>query len=223
MTSKAYQLDSFHKHELTNYEVFLPDITASIREKGKFDNNLTDNEFRSVVATSFKRAMIQFCKDSHLYTADIPIDFYVGTRRYDIVPPKGFSVVAIKEVLDGAFKAPKNYNFDLGSIYLGNNVCVREDTHKAIWVRIALKPSRLNTDCRFHADFIDRYYEEILDLMFHHLHMMDRRRWADLGRADRYNASYKKKLREARKDNSPHRVIKRGGYSLTDARHSFNK
>lgn len=217
-------LSNNQPHNLVGYEIFLPEMAAALVSKEKKDKSLSDAEFRSIVAIIFRDAMIQFCKDSRLYQVDVPIDFYEGTRQYQITPPEGFATVAIIEVMDGAYKKNNRIIYDLDNLILPKDACITKDTPRALWLKLAIKPTRSNLHCKFNKVFIDRYYEEIKLLMFYLLHMQDQRVWSDLGRADRYYRAYGIAVDRARRNNSGiNNAVKLKGYALTDVRHSYNK
>ena len=82
------------------YEMFLPAIAAAIRGKEQTDDQLSESEFKQVVAIVYRDTVIQFMKDSWLYRVEIPIDLYQDVKRYDVIPPEGYiveDIVSFKE------------------------------------------------------------------------------------------------------------------------------
>lgn len=166
------------RRRTVNYEIFLPVITATIREKEKVDQQLTDSEFKAVVAVAFRDAVIRFMKDTKLYRREIPIDVWKGVTRYDIVPPEGFYVESAIELKTGKSHLPGSYTLDERELVL-NDCCPYEDMEKAWYVEAAIVPKVTNNPCEFDEDFINRYYEAILTAMEIRLFGMTNRTWAD--------------------------------------------
>lgn len=166
------------RRRTVNYEVFLPVITATIREKEKSDQQLTDSEFKAVVAVAFRDAVIRFMKDTKLYRREIPIDVWKGVTRYDIVPPEGFYVESAIELKTGNSHLPGNYSLDERELIL-NDCCPRHDMEKAWYVEAAIVPKVTLNPCEFDEEFINRHYEAILTAMEIRLFGMTNRTWGN--------------------------------------------
>ena len=166
------------RRRTVNYEIFLPVITAAFREKEKDDKQLTDSEFKAVVAVAFRDAVIRFMKDTKLYRTEIPIDVWKGVTRYDIVPPEGFYVESSVELKTGASHLPGSYSLDEKELVL-NDCCPHHDTEKAWYVEAAIVPKVTLNPCEFDEEFVNRHYEAILTAMEIRLFGMTNRTWAD--------------------------------------------
>lgn len=211
---------SYSNEDLTGYEIVLNEFIASLFPKKKSDDSVDEAEFKAIIKTVFIKSVIQFCDESKLYILDIPVDFYECVKSYGINTPAGFLPVSVIEIISGKYQVSKNIRYDKKTLLLP--VAPKMNTSKAVYVRMSIKPNR--SCCEFDSEFIDGHYDTIVLLMSHHLHMMDQRMWADLGRADRYYARYAKSLKAARSNNSSTTgAITRQGYSLTDARHSYQR
>ena len=87
--------------KLAGYELFLPALTAIVREKEKRDDQFSDAEFKALIAVIFRDALIAFTKETHLYRIDIPIDLYAEVDRYELFAPEGFFIDASMELKTG--------------------------------------------------------------------------------------------------------------------------
>lgn len=167
------------RRRTVNYEVFLPVITATIREKEKNDAQLTDSEFKAVVAVAFRDAVARFMKDTKLYRVDIPIDFWKGVTCYDIIPPEGYYVESSVSLRTGNAHLPRNYSMDETSLVLIEGCCPDRDIEKAVYVEAAIVPKLTLNPCEFDEEFINRHYEAILTAMEIRLFGMTNRTWAN--------------------------------------------
>lgn len=166
------------RRRTVNYEVFLPVIAATIREKEKNDQQLTDSEFKAVVAVAFRDAVARFMKDTKLYRVEIPIDFWKGVRRYDIIAPEGYYVESAVSLRTGNTHLPANYSMDDKELIL-NDCCPDRDIEKAVYVEAAIVPKLTMNPCEFDEEFINRHYEAILTAMEIRLFSMTNRTWGN--------------------------------------------
>lgn len=181
------------------YELFLPAITAAVRTKEEQDKNytqLTDSEFKSIVAITFRDSAIQFMKDSHLYRVELPIDLYEDVKRYDLVPPDGFRIESVTKVLDGKAKVPPHCT-SLKDVML--TCCPKRDIPTAFYVEVALSPKRAAGKCQFDEDFVDEYYDAILANMYMRLSKQTARQWASLGATETYKRDYQNHTNDAKR------------------------
>ena len=181
------------------YELFLPAITAAVRTKEEQDKNytqLTDTEFRSIVALTFRDAFIQFCKDSLLYRTELPIDLYEDVKRYDLIPPDGFYIESVTRTLDGKAKVPPHCS-SIEDLTL--TCCPKKDITTAFYVEVALSPKRTIGKCEFEERFVDKYYDAILSNMFMRLSKQTARQWASLGATENYKRDYRNFVNDAKR------------------------
>lgn len=167
------------------YELFLPAIASTTRIKEVKDEQLSDSEFRSVVATVFRDSVIQLMRDTGGYMMDVPIDIYDGVEYYNIVAPEGFMVESLVDVLPNKCD-PKNFVSSSSGIMLDE--CPTKDISQAFYARVSVIPKH-NT-CFFDEGFVDRYYEIILTMMLSKLLAMPTREWKSLEQSRMYFQSY---------------------------------
>lgn len=179
----------------TGYELFLPAIAAAIASKKKDNEQLSEPELRSLVAVTFRDAVIEFMQDSLLYRISLPIDLYQDVKRYDIVPPEGFLVEDVVRFESNKTNVPK-LNHNQHSIWLA--CCPTRDIHRAFYVVAALVAKR-SKNCKFDDNFLERYYEVILANMFTKITAMQNRVWRSLGSTLRYRRDYINKLAQAKR------------------------
>lgn len=158
------------------YEIFLGRIVGDVREKEKTDSQLTDAEFESLVAVVFRDTVIHFMKESHLYREDIPIDFYRGVDRYDITAPEGYYIDAAIALKAGAVHVPLEYELTEDELYLISGLPDR-DIDRAVYVDAALVGKVSTGPCKYDEDFVNRYYEVILNGMESRFYGMRGRSW----------------------------------------------
>lgn len=161
--------------KLAGYELFLPALTAIVREKEKRDDQLSDAEFKALIAVIFRDTLIAFTKETHLYRIDIPIDLYAEVDRYELFAPTGFFIDASMGLKTGKAHIPSSYVLDEHELVLG--CCPKADIDKALYVEVALVPDVTNMNCLFEASFLSRYYDAILAGMEMRLFGMVRRTW----------------------------------------------
>lgn len=171
-----------------NYELFLPHITANIREKVHKEGQLTDGEFKAIVSRTFSDSVAQVMRDTQLYQKDIPVDVYENVNRYTIEAPTGFMVEDIIDVVPDEFE-PVDYSIHCSEINL-IGCCPSEDISNAFYVRVALVPMR--GTCEFDSEFLNRHYEMILNLMLSKLLAMVERMWKSLEQSRLYYTLYER-------------------------------
>jgi len=171
------------------YEFFLPAITASIRRKKKSTNQISDLEFKAVVAVVFRDSVIRFMKESRLYRTEIPIDIYAGVDRYDIFPPEDWYIEAAIRLLTGKADLPKSYQLKTNEL-LFRNCCPGKDINKGLYVEVAIVPLRSSNVCEFDVVFLDKYYDAILAAMKWELAEMPGREWHNFGSVQYLRSQY---------------------------------
>lgn len=186
----------------SDYGMFLPAITAAVRKKSKViqvgqkkltnDDNLSDAEFKAVVAVVFRDSVIQFIRESHLYRVDIPIDVYANIKWYDVVAPEGFYVDACLGLKTGNANLPGSYTLTDDHLELG--CCPDKSVDVAWYVEAAIVPLRTENACKFSVKFLDKYYDAILACMRWKLCQMPERQWHQLGTIQ-YNEKLYTKLK----------------------------
>ena len=177
----------------TGYELFLPAVSAAVASKKKDSDQLSEPELRSVVAVTFRDAVVQFMQDSLLYRTSIPIDLYTDVKRYDIIPPEGFLVADVTRFEKNKVNIPK-LNNDQESIWL--ECCPTRDIQNAFYAVVALTAKR-SMNCLFDDSFLEKHYDVILANMFSRLTAMQNRTWRSLGSTLRYDREYSNKLAQA--------------------------
>lgn len=180
---------NFLNDKVAGYEVFLPAITADYRKKKKTDDNLTDSEFKAVVAVVFRDAVLRFIRDSKLYRAEIPIDVYAGVTRYDVIPPDGYYIDTGIRLRTGAANLPAKYTFTDTEIQL-YDCCPEKSVDKAWYAEVSLVPLRTSGVCTFSQRFLDIYYEAIIACMHWQFSMMTERQWHQLGTTQYHEKKY---------------------------------
>lgn len=164
-----------NRRQEVDYTVFLPIIAAAVREKKEDkDTQLTDAEFKAMVSILYRDAVIAFMKESKLFRIEIPIDIYAGVRRYDIIPPDGYYVESAIRLRTGRRNVPRDYALDEHELILSDSCCPTCDVDEAFWVEVALVPNVTDGQCKFDADFVNRYYEAIKTAMEMRLYAMNR-------------------------------------------------
>lgn len=162
-----------------DYKLFLPAITAAVREKLEDkDTQLTDAEFEAMVALLFRDAVIEFMKETRLYRIEIPIDLYAGVRYYPLIPPEGYYIQAAIRLRAGNRNIPPMYLLDEYELIIDDACCPTCDVDNALYVEAAIVPNITDNNCRFDADFINRHYHAILLGMEKRLWVMARS-WRD--------------------------------------------
>lgn len=181
-----------------DYNLFLPAVAAALRGKDKKDSQVSESEFRQIVAVTFRDSMIQFTQDSLLYRVELPIDVFKGVDRYDIIPPKGFIIEDVVHLKTNKIKVP-SHSFTQSDIVL--NCCPVKDVYSAFFVEVALSPTRVDAKCKFPLTFVERHYDAILSNMFQRLYGMVERTWRSLGSAELNKREYQRRLNKAKRTN----------------------
>ena len=182
------------------YELFLPAIAAAVRTKEEQDKNytqLTDSEFKAIVALTFRDAVIQFTKDSLLYRVELPIDIYRDVKRYDLIPPDGWRIQTVTAVKDHKIKVPAHCT---SSKDIMLTCCPNKDVSTAFFVEVSLSPKRTSSVCEFDEDFVDEYYDAILSNMFLRLSKQNARQWASLSSSETYKRDYRNFVNDAKRE-----------------------
>lgn len=176
--------------KMVDYSLFLPPITAATYNKGTETNQLSKSEFRQIVANTFRDSVVQVMKDTLAYQVTIPVDLYEGVQRYDIIAPEGYMVEDVINVW-----GVRDYNYTTKELVI--NCC--PDVDSIAHVRVALVPFR--SVCEFDEEFVNRYYELILDLMLSKLLAMPERSWFSLEQAQLTLNKYENQvIQEQRKE-----------------------
>lgn len=178
-------------NNLIGYELFLADVSSAVYPKKQKDDQLTESEFKQVVAGVFLGSVIRFMKDSYLFRAELPIDLYQDVKRYDIIPPRGFLVEDVVSLQEHKVNIPA-HSHSLKEIILV--CCPIKDVHSAFFVEVALSPKRSSGMCEFDEDFLEMHYDAILENMLMRLARMTARTWRSLGSVDSYKREYLKYL-----------------------------
>ena len=165
------------RRKLVGYELFVPFMAAIAREKEKSDNQITDAEFKAIISLVFRDTVVSFMKETKLFRLDIPIDFYKGVQRYDILPPAGYYVEAVIGLRSGRAAVPGDYTLDERELVL-RDCCPDYDLDKAVYAEAALVPLITENVCEFDAEFISRYYDAIRAGMEYRMYGMVTRTWA---------------------------------------------
>lgn len=160
--------------DLVGYEDFVGIMAANLVAKKQDDNLETDEEFQQIVSMVFRNAVSQYMRDSKLYCEDLPIDLYQDTKRYDIIPPDGYTVVAVKGLNENKINIPTN-SYDKKNIWL--NCCPNKDVSKAFYVKAALAPKRISGPCEFDSCFVEDNYDAIKTHMLSEMSEMTNRSW----------------------------------------------
>ena len=164
-----------NRKQQVDFTVFLPAIVAAVREKKEDkDTQLTDAEFKAMVALLFRDAVIEFMKDTKLLRVELPVDIYTGVRRYDIIPPDGYYVESAIRLRTGRRNIPKSYVLDEHELILDESCCPNCDVDGAFYVEAAIVPMITEGHCAFDADFVNRYYDAILAGMEKRLYAKNR-------------------------------------------------
>lgn len=178
------------------YELFVPAIAAIAFPKKKREDQLNEGEFKQLVAVTFRDSIIEFMKDSLLYTVDIPIDVYKDVDTYDIIPPTGYVIEDVKSFLTNKVNIPK-YILNGHSLILSCKPT--KDIYSAFYIRLAVSPKRSSGICEFDEDFIEQYYDVILCNMKMKFADMTVRNWRSFGSVDRHRRDYNNKLNKVRR------------------------
>lgn len=180
-----------------DYKLFLPAITAAVREKLEDkDTQLTDAEFEAMVALLYRDAVIEFMKDSKMYRIEIPIDIYAGVRYYPIVAPDGYYVESAIRLCAGNRKIPPAYFLDENEVIIDEPCCPDCDVDNAFYVEAAIVPRITDNNCKFDADFVNKYYNAILLAMERRLYAMNRS-WKDLRLSELRGREYQREITKA--------------------------
>lgn len=160
------------------YELFLPEMVASFRNKLEEDKQLTDKEFKAMVAVVFRNTVLMFAKESKLMRRQIPIDVYKGVKAYDILPPEGYYIEAVVRLRTGASRLPASYTMNDSELIL-HNCCPDHSIDKAWYAEVAVVPLRTSPDsCFYDEEFLSKYYDVISAGMFWSLLKMPERGWS---------------------------------------------
>lgn len=210
-----------NRKQQLDYTVFLPLVTALVREKKEDkDTQLTDAEFRAMVAILYRDAVIEFAKDSKLFRVDIPIDIYAGVRRYEIVPPEGYYVESIIRLRSGRRNVPKDYIYDDFAIVLNESCCPNCDVDEAFFVEVAIVPMITENACKFDAEFVNRYYDIIAMGIQKRLYAM-RRSWENPQlatlREQQYQQAVDRAILNKNRNGGPSRTVKLRYRRISDA------
>ena len=176
------------------YELFLRAAAEALYGKESSDSQVTQSEFKDIVAGTFIDAVAQFMKDSLLYTIEVPIDLYANNKRYDLFAPEGYLIEDVVELKENKTVIPSHCK-DLKSITL--TCCPKKDIEKAFYAVLALSVKRSAAICEFDCDFIERYYDAILANMFKRFAAMGQRDWKSLGSVSRLERDYMNYLNDA--------------------------
>lgn len=211
-----------NRKQTVDYTLFVPLVTALVREKKEDkDTQLTDAEFKAMVAILYRDAVIEFAKDSKLFRVDIPIDIYAGVRRYEIIPPEGFYIESIIRLRTGRRNVPQNYIYDDFAIVLDNSCCPKCDVDEAFFAEVAVVPRITDNKCFFDADFVNRYYDIIVLGIQKRLFAMKNRSWADPGlselRERQYQEAVNRAIADKHRSGGPSRTVRLRYRRISDA------
>lgn len=211
-----------NRKQQVDYTLFVPLVTALVREKKEDkDNQLTDAEFKAMVAILYRDAVIELMKDTKLFRVDVPIDIYAGVRRYEIIPPEGYYVESIIRLRTGRKNVPKDYIYDDGSIVLNESCCPNCDVDEAFFAEVAIVPRITDNKCLFDADFVNRYYDAIVLGIEKRLYAMKNRSWGDpqmsILREQEYRQAVNKAIMEKHRSSGPSRTVKLRYRRMSDA------
>lgn len=211
-----------NRSQQIDYTIFLPLVTALVREKKEDkDTQLTDAEFKAMVAILYRDAVIEFAKDSKLFRVDIPIDIYAGVRRYEIIPPEGYYVESIIRLRTGRRNVPQNYIYDDNAIVLNNDCCPKCDIDEAFFAEVALVPMITGNKCFFDAEFVNRYYDAIALGIQKRLYAMTSRSWFNgqlsTLREQQYREAVDRAIADKHRSGGPSRTVKLRYRRISDA------
>lgn len=182
-------------HNTVDYTHFLPRISAIILTKKKDSEQQTESEFKQTVNISYRDAVTKVMRDLLAYTIDISIDFYEGVRDYEIIPPDGYHVEDVIGVYsNNADVTAYNYTTDTLTI----SCCPDYSVDSAVYVKVAIVPSKLGGICEFDSKFVDKYYDLILDAMLSDLLSMINRQWVSLEQSRLYQERYLQSINKER-------------------------
>lgn len=210
-----------NRKQQVDYTLFLPLVAALVREKREDkDVQLTDAEFKAMVAILYRDAVIEFAKDSKLFRVDIPIDIYVGVRRYEIIPPEGYYVESIIRLRSGRRNVPKDYIYDDFAIVLNESCCPNCDVDEAFFAEVAIVPMITETFCKFDAEFVNRYYDVIALGIQKRLYVM-KRSWENdqlaTLREQQYQQAVDRAILNKNRNGGPSRTVKLRYRRISDA------
>ena len=211
-----------NRKQQVDYTLFLPLVTALVREKYKDkETQLTDAEFKAMVTIIYRDAVIEFAKDSKLFRVDIPVDIYAGVRRYEIIPPEGYYIEAIIRLRSGRRNVPKDYIYDDFAIVLNDTCCPSCDVDEAFFAEVAIVPMITHTNCFFDAEFVSRYYDIIALGIEKRLYAMKNRTWHDPNmsalREQQYREAVDRAIAEKHRSGGPSRTVKLRYRRISDA------
>ncbi len=211
-----------NRKQQIDYTLFLPLVAALVREKKEDkDTQLTDAEFKAMVAILYRDAVIEFAKDSELFRVDIPIDIYAGVRRYEIIPPEGYFIQSIIRLRTGRRNVPKNYIYDDNAIVFDNSCCPKCDVDEAFFAEVSIVPRITDNKCLFDADFVNRYYDIIALGIQKRLYAMMNRSWFNgqmsALREQQYREAVDRAIADKHRSGGPSRTVKLRYRRISDA------
>lgn len=195
--------------KLLGYEHFMPFFVAVMVSKEKKDSDLSEGELKAIIALAFMRAVKKTAHDSRRYIVSVPIDLYRETNVYPIPIPEGFIFVDVNSIETNGY----TFNGSISENVITLPCCPNCDIKKAWYVNVAVEPKISSGECKFDADFIERFFEPIAAHISYQLALQDARRWANLGKSERLLLEYKRQVRSLRRLNI---IIRTRNESLID-------
>lgn len=152
-----------------------------------------------LITDNLKRAAINFCRDTHIWTEQIDDIFPVeGVLRYELRAPEGTKIIALSEIYRGedSNKRPVNDYCSLNAFGLLTFDKSVTESGEPIHVRVVLEPSVDATDIP--DDIGHRYREAFINGALSFLMMMPRKIWTNPEQAMLHDQKYNQMLGEAK-------------------------
>lgn len=167
-----------------SYELFLPRIIAIIQRKVKKEEQLSENETRSIVAEEFRAAVRTVSELTDNYIVEVPISVYPESRHYPISPPEGFLLNrVIPPILTSQYELPSQTILSDGTLTLP--CCPSIQVTNAYYAMVSIIPMLSHDHCEFDAVFVETHYDMIYAQLLANLTIQQARQWRSLGLHDR--------------------------------------